>query len=162
MLYNTTNLPKNIPLSRVLKADQIRRYSAPVDLTDTSKVQELIQKMIRACVVNNGVGFAAPQIGVFRRVFIAMESPGVFRAYINPSYKAEGTRKVEDFEACLSVPGKKVKVARFELISVSWTEINPDGTVQEMSANLEGHEARVFLHELDHLDGITILERSRR
>lgn len=162
MLYNIANLPKSVPLCRVLKADQIRRPSTPVDLTDTAKVQELIQKMIRACLVNHGVGLAAPQIGVFRRVFIAMDSPGLFRAYINPSYKSEGTRKVEDFESCLSVPGKKVRVMRHDLISVSWTEINPDGSVQEMAGNREGYNARVFQHELDHLDGITILERSRR
>lgn len=144
MLYNTANLSKSVPVCRILKSDQIRRVSTPVDLANPERAQELIWKMVRTCVANNGVGLAAPQIGVFKRVFIAEDSPGLFRAYINPTYKVEGTRMIEDFEACLSVSSKRIKISRPDIIYVSWSEINPDGTTQEMAGTRRDYQLVCF------------------
>lgn len=160
MLYNINNIPHGIRLCQVLKADKIRRKSNPVDLTNLDVVQEDIWKMIRACVKDGGIGLAAPQIGIFKRMFVAEESPGLIRAYINPVFTAvKGTTRIEDTEGCLSVPGKPVKVMRYDQIQVKWTEINQDGSIQEMAGNRSGHQARVFQHEYDHLDSISILDR---
>jgi peptide deformylase len=113
--------------------------------------------------VNGGIGLAAPQIGIFKRVFLAEETPKVFRAYINPSFvPVEGSAKAVGQEACLSVPGKVLRVARFVDIIARWTEITEDGTQLACEQLLSGLPAKVFQHELDHLDGISILEKSRQ
>lgn len=160
MLYNFSNLPKGIKLCQILKADKIRRKSVPVDFANPESVRELIWKMVRACVVNRGVGLAAPQIGVFKRMFIAEEAPGNFRAYLNPGFTViSGSAKCGAVEGCLSVPGKNVLVSRFVSIAAFWAELTEDGGLEEHEDILVDQRARVFQHELDHLSGIDILVR---
>lgn len=162
MLYNFINLPKDIRLCPVLRADRIRRPSKQIEFSeDPGLLQELVWKMIRACVSSGGIGLAAPQIGVFKRMFVVEESPGVFRAYINPSFTAiPGSAKSKALEACLSVPGKNIPVSRFVDICASWFELTDDGSPEEHKETFTGHAARVFQHELDHTSGIDILMRN--
>ncbi len=163
MLYNLENLPKSTPLCRILTSDKIGRKSTPVEFTNISTVQEVIWKMVRACVTNGGIGLAAPQIGIFKQVFLVEETPKVFRAYINPSFvPVEGSAKVIGLEVCLSVPGKVLPVARFVDIIARWTEIAEDGTQLACEQPLSGLPAKVFQHEFDHLSGIDILIRHRQ
>lgn len=163
MLYEFENMPKNVPLCRILTSDKIGRRSTPVEFANPSGVQETIWKMVRACVVNGGIGLAAPQIGIFKRVFLVEETPKVFRAYINPTFvPIDVTARIVRQEACLSVPGKVLRVSRFVEIHAQWTEITEDGAQLACDQLLSGVPAKVFQHELDHLDGISILEKSRQ
>lgn len=97
-------------------------------------------------------GLAAPQIGVCLRVFVFRDTSrtDTFKVAINPTITRFDNPLVTRSEGCLSYPGVDAKVARYKAIKVSY--MNEDGvTVKEY---LKGFEARVFQHELDHLDGI--------
>lgn len=158
MLYNLSDMPTNTRLCQVLNADRIRRKCAEV--TSTEGLQELIWKMIRACFADGGIGLAAPQIGVFKRLFVAQETPGVFRVYINPSFTViPGSTRSTEIEGCLSVPGKALPVSRYVDIVASWTELTPEGTLENQKHAFVGYPARVFQHELDHLNSISIIDR---
>jgi len=95
-----------------------------------------------------GVGLAAPQVGVSKRVIIVDLEDEVFEL-INPEIvSSEGTQV--DSEGCLSIPGIKGKVSRSEKVVV--TGLNREGEMIEIEA--EGLLARIFQHEIDHLNGV--------
>lgn len=105
-----------------------------------------------------GVGLAAPQVGVTARVAVVNVTPGQpgspMYVLVNPSIvEAEG--RESDSEGCLSIPGLAEKVERPRRIRVATREI--DGAQREIEA--EGFLARAICHEIDHLDGILILDR---
>jgi len=105
-----------------------------------------------------GVGLAAPQIGVTARVAVVNVTPGQagspMHVLVNPRIvEAEG--RESDSEGCLSIPGLTEKVDRPRRIRVRTQEA--DGTPRELEA--EGFLARAICHEIDHLDGILILDR---
>jgi peptide deformylase len=93
----------------------------------------------------NGVGLAAPQIGVAKRVIVVRQT-----AMINPVVTWASVRLETAKEACLSYPGRAVDVTRHHSIQVKY--FDRDGTARE--EKLSGFEARIAQHELDHLDGV--------
>lgn len=109
--------------------------------------------------MNNGIGIAAPQVGRLQRIIvidsIAFESDGHFPIImINPVIKeTEGQQTVN--EACLSFPGKKRRVKRAKRVLVEYS--NTQGERVELW--LHKLAAQVVLHELDHLEGITFLQK---
>ncbi len=105
----------------------------------------------------DGVGLAAPQIGQAIRLFVVNydkgedeNDPGFKRVIINPEVIGEGDEVWPFEEGCLSIPGIREKVERTEEIRVRYLDENFE--VKEETLN--GLPARVFLHELDHLDGV--------
>ncbi len=125
----------------------LRKVSKEVKKID-SKLEILIQDMIETMRYENGIGLASPQVGVLKRLIVIDigEEPIVA---INPVIESnEG--KVEDIEGCLSVPNLRGKVDRPEKIKVKY--INQSG--EEVTIDAEGYIARVFCHEIDHLNGI--------
>lgn len=104
-----------------------------------------------------GVGLAAPQVGIMRRIFVAepdFESGKVY-CFVNPEIVSlEGTQESE--EGCLSVPGYSGKVERPEKITIKG--LDRDGNPQEY--NFEGFEAIVMCHEFDHLEGILYTDKA--
>src|SRR6056300_1689393 len=101
------------------------KISAPVEKFNDKDLDVLIQDMIETMKANDGAGLAAPQIGIFKRVVIfgfesndrypdAEEVP--FTVLINPIIKAKGQKKVNDWEGCLSVPGLRGVVPRYDSI----------------------------------------------
>ncbi len=101
-----------------------------------------------------GVGLAAPQVGVPRRLFV-FDSGEEAGAYANPEivWRSEDTQEGE--EGCLSIPGIYFPVTR--AMSVRVTAQLVDGTPIEREA--EGFLARIFQHEIDHLDGVLFVDR---
>ncbi len=95
-----------------------------------------------------GIGIAAPQVGTLRRVVIVDINEEQF-AMINPVI-VEKEGSCVDIEGCLSIPNFRASVERPETISVKY--LNEDG--DEISLDLEGYNARIVCHELDHLDGV--------
>lgn len=105
---------------------------------------------------NDGLGLAANQIGVRARAFV-MRAENIIGVF-NPRVVDMSSEMVYLEEGCLSYPNLWVKVKRPKLIKVRYT--NPDGNTE--TRTFDGMSARVFLHELDHLDGITHTSRANR
>jgi peptide deformylase len=154
-------------MARVLEIAQLghpvlRRIAEPVAEIDDS-VLDLIDDLFATSENANGAGIAAPQVYVSSRVFILSirptprypNAPDVEpMAVINPEILWASQEKEKDWEGCLSVPGIRGKVPRPREIAVRFT--TGDGKTVERS--FSGFAARVFLHENDHLDGLTWLD----
>ena len=139
---------------RVLK----QRAAETADSIDQSLIDDLIETMgaSPACV-----GLAAPQIGVSRRAIVVdvTEHPKTTVCHglvvmLDPVIVDSSGKKVGR-EGCMSVPDLTANVARFEQVAISGTL--PDGSQTVIVT--EGFEARAFQHEIDHLDGMLILDR---
>jgi|SRR6056297_249258 len=140
----------------------IRKIGDPVLRSRSKEIQkvneatkELINNMVESMEAAEGIGLAAPQIGILQRV-IVVEIDGELMATINPvANKKRGKSLAE--EGCLSVPGKTGLVERAEEVKISG--LNKDG--EEVEYDLEGIKARAFLHEIDHLDGILFVDKAQ-
>jgi peptide deformylase len=149
---------------RQLALAQIRQYPDPVLRLQASEVvgfdeelAQLVERMIQLMQDARGVGLAANQVGILRRVFVIQadedEEP---RALVNPVIVQRSDELDEDDEGCLSMQGVVVPVERPVRIKVEARDEHGN----EVSLELEGLPARVAQHELDHLDGVLILDRT--
>ena len=114
---------------------------------------EISKNMIDVMHKYKGIGLAANQVGVDAQIFVMGEKDPM--TVINPIITEVGTEKVEMEEGCLSFPGLYMKVSRPSVVSVQYLDIEQ----KECIIKLEGFHARVFLHEYDHLQGITFDQR---
>lgn len=131
--------------------------AAPVTrVTDT--VRELVRDMFETMAAAEGVGLAAPQVGVSRRVIVVDVSPVEKDrppfALVNPEIVAH-RGLVEGKEGCLSIPGVEGFVPRHELVVVRGQDERGDPVRLEAT----GFLARVLQHEIDHLDGVLFIDR---
>ena len=138
----------------------LKRPSEKVDRIN-EKTRKLIQDMIETMYHSNGIGLAACQIGIPRRIIVLDVSPidpqqNLF-AMINPEVISE-EGEIDHEEGCLSVPDCFEKVKRRERIRVKG--ISRDGKEIEVSG--EGILAFALQHEIDHLNGVLILDRVSR
>jgi peptide deformylase len=151
---------------RRLALAQVRQYPDPILRMEAREVEEidesvtgLVERMRGLMSEARGVGLAAPQLGILRRVLVYQageEEP--FVALVNPRLVKSGEERVADDEGCLSLGGASVivEVERSTTIVVEAT--SPEG--EELRIEAEGLEARVIQHELDHLDGVLIIDRT--
>ena len=151
---------------RRLALAQVRQYPDPVLRMKANDVDEiddsvtgLVERMKGLMSEARGVGLAAPQLGILRRVLVYQageEEP--FRALVNPRVVESGEERIVDDEGCLSLGAASVivEVERPTMIVVEAT--SPEG--EELRIEAEGLEARVIQHELDHLDGVLIIDRT--
>jgi peptide deformylase len=109
---------------------------------------ELVKAMAKAMVLHGGIGLAAPQCGISKRIFV-MGNTEHLVACINPEV-ISGTGEARDQEGCLSFPDLWLYVDRFQDISVRYYNVAGEKVEQELT----GLMARVYQHELQHLDGI--------
>lgn len=132
----------------------LRTQCTPVQEID-DEIRALIEQMQETVKVYNGIGLAAPQVGVPIRVFVVYiknEFEGVF---INPEIIETSKEMVEYEEGCLSIPGVYETVIRSERIRVQYLTVENRRKVLEA----EGILARVILHEHDHLNGVLFTDR---
>lgn len=133
------------------------RKSAPVAKVD-ERIRELVRDMFETMYAAKGVGLAAPQVGVGKRVIVVDVSPVDKEiaplALINPVI-VESRGSVTGTEGCLSIPGVEGEVPRAEFVLVSG--LDPQG--EEVGIRAEGLLARALQHEIDHLDGILFIDR---
>ncbi len=127
-----------------------------VDVDD--EVRELLDDMLGTMYAAPGIGLAAPQIGVAKRLVVvdvsAKDSPNEPLHLINPEIVATGeTREVAE-EGCLSLPDIYADIERFERVFVRFRD--RDGAVRELDA--DGLLARCLQHEIDHLDGVLFVD----
>jgi peptide deformylase len=124
------------------------------EVTDYQEVAEISEEMFKIMSENNGIGLAAPQVGISKRFFV-MEIDKKRSVIINPKIKNRyGTLSIE--EGCLSFPGIRVKVERFSIIDAEYK--NTEGTL--VREKLNGLIAICFQHELDHLNGKTFVDKT--
>ncbi|MDZ7291351.1 MAG: peptide deformylase [candidate division KSB1 bacterium] len=129
----------------------LRRKSLPVNDVD-GMVRELMDGMAEIMYTYNGIGLAAPQVGVLQRVIIADVGEGLITLANPEILQKEGEGRLE--EGCLSLPEIQVNIARSQSIFVRG--INPEG--KEVQHELNGLIARVVQHEIDHLNGVLIID----
>ena len=116
---------------------------------------ELVTSMAKFMTANGGVGLAAPQVGIKKRIFI-MGNFMKLVACINPMIVTLSEDRFADLEGCLSFPDLFMKVKRPSSCVVQY--YSTEGT--KIERELTGMEARVFLHEFDHLMGVTFDQRA--
>lgn len=129
----------------------LREHANHVNNVD-SAIHDLIKGMSRIMYRNQGIGLAAPQVGLLQRVMIADIGEGLI-SLVNPDIiQQEGFENSE--EGCLSLPEIHVDISRSQSISVKG--INSAGN--EIVLDLSGLMARVIQHEIDHLNGVLIID----
>ena len=136
----------------VTKEDEIlRKKCRPVEKFD-EKLWELLDDMAETMYQNDGVGLAAPQVGILRRVVVIDAGDGLLEL-INPVITAS-SGKQEEYEGCLSCPGEYGIVKRPKKVTVKAQNRNGEYFIKDGEELL----ARAICHELDHLEGILFLD----
>jgi peptide deformylase len=149
---------------RQLALAQVRQYPDPVLRMQAREVEDfdddlasLVERMRHLLKDANGLGLAATQVGVLRRVFLFLpdiEQEAV--VLVNPRFVETSDERVSDDEGCLSLQGVVIPVERHEQVTVEATDLEGN----EVRLELEGLPARIAQHELDHLDGVLIIDRT--
>jgi len=131
----------------------LRKISSPV-LGINNIIRHLIKKMAKIMYSGKGIGLAAPQVGTLERVIIADIGEGLI-SMINPEIL---TGYGEDYidEGCLSLPDTVVNVKRKQSVFVRYLDKNE----KEKESELDGLTARVIQHEIDHLNGVLIIDHA--
>jgi len=129
----------------------LRQEAKPFDFDNPPINPEALKGAMEAVMqANNGIGLAAPQVNFLYRVFI-MGGPYSTEAVFNPEIVDQSKETVVDTEGCISFPGIYVDIERPKWIEVKYQ--NEHGEWQNFEVH--DYDARVFLHEFDHLNGIT-------
>ena len=128
------------------KAEKVEKFN--------EETRILVRQMLEIINQEKGIGIAAPQIGIMKRIFVTHVQNDIERVFINPSI-LETSQKTDKYEeGCLSVPGIYATIVRAESIKVqAWNEKGRPFTLET-----SGLLARVIQHELDHLNGTIFLD----
>jgi len=163
VIEETHELDAETQARRQLALAQVRQYGDPVLRMQAREVssfdedlQRLVVRMRQLMHDARGVGLAATQVGILQRVFVFQKGEDDVVAVVNPELSDLSDEKETNDEGCLSLQGVTMPVERH--LRVTLTGKDPDGN--ELRFELEGHAARVAQHELDHLDGTLILDRT--
>lgn len=133
-----------------IKADEIK----PADIF-SDEIQSLIDHMVDTMIAENGVGLAATQVGVNKRIFVAETRNGI-QAFINPVITKKSAKEIDSEEGCLSVPGTFGLVKRSKRIEA--TGLDRKGNPIKIKTG--GLLAVIFQHEIDHLDGVLFIDKA--
>lgn len=140
------------------------QQATSVQNIDDPHLQELIDNLTTTAGQANGVGIAAPQVGECLRLLIVASRPNQRypdapfmepTAIINPIITGHSPEVVKGWEGCLSVPGVRGLVPRYQWVELSYTDRY--GNLQKRK--FTGFVARIFQHEYDHLEGILFIDR---
>jgi len=140
---------------------EIKKYPDPILRKKSEEVKEVTepvkklgQEMIQTMMEKDGLGLAAPQVGKLKRIIVVQTAngPGVF---INPELIKKSRETEIKEEGCLSFPKLFLKIKRARETEIE--ALNSQG--EKIKVKTEGLPARVFQHEIDHLDGILFIDR---
>ena len=139
---------------RTMVDDVLRKKCKEVTAI-TKREIALINDMVDTMFEANGVGLAAPQVGILKRIFVVdIDDENGTMVFINPEIlETSGTQCGE--EGCLSVPNQRAQVERAQVIRVLYHTLEGD----VMETTFEGFPARIVQHEVDHLNGILFVDR---
>lgn len=132
----------------------LKKVARPVPKI-TKQVRTLIENMVDTLHDAEGVGLAAPQVGVSQRVVVVDVGGGIFEL-VNPEI-TESTGSETSAEGCLSIPGMWGDVERFTSVTVTGLDRNGE----PVTLHGDGLLARALQHEIDHLEGILFIERAQ-
>ncbi|MDP9285274.1 MAG: peptide deformylase [Actinomycetota bacterium] len=119
-------------------------------------LQRLVDRMIELMHDAQGVGLAATQVGVLRRLFVFEPDEEGPRVIVNPTIVKRGRETDSEDEGCLSLQGVRVPVERVTSLKLE----GKDERGGDVRLDLDAHGARIAQHELDHLDGVLIIDRT--
>jgi peptide deformylase len=128
------------------------------EVAEISEVtRQLIRDMFETMYAEEGVGLAAPQVGIGERIIVIDPQQDDLPAFalINPEILGASKETEKGEEGCLSIPGLRELVERSHSVMVRG--LTPEGEAREL--NLEGLPARIIQHEIDHLDGVLFIDR---
>ncbi len=136
----------------------LRTISSPIKAMD-KKLQKLITDMHITMDAEDGIGIAAPQVGVNLRLALAKLNPGtkdeLVIVMINPEILTHTDKKESNEEGCLSLRGKWGSVPRYQSLTVQFF----NKKMEKVTLALKGLNARIIQHEIDHLDGKLFIDR---
>ena len=145
-----------VALSRIRQyGDSVLRMKAREVETFDEDLERLVERMTQLMHEAHGVGLAATQVGVLRRVFVFADD-GEDRVLVNPVITKTSKETEVDDEGCLSLRDVLVPVERAQKVTVEVV----DAKGEAVKLELEAPSARVVQHELDHLDGVLIIDRT--
>ena len=143
---------------------EVKTFGDPVLKTRASRVKEfdevlakLAEEMLVTMREREGVGLAANQVGRLKRILVAATEDDEY-VLVNPVIEASSEETETLAEGCLSIPGIQVDVVRPVAVTVS----GQDAAGEDLRIEAEGLLARIIQHEVDHLDGVLILDRTDR
>ena len=143
------------PYMELLKEDSklLRRKSKRVDKID-DKIRNIAANMVECMEKNNGIGLAAPQVGILKRIIVVTinEQPKVM---VNPEIVFTSKETCVMNEGCLSFPEQFYDIERPEKVTVKYRNLSGHPILETYA----GLTARCIYHEIDHLDGVVFLER---
>ncbi|HEY0303577.1 MAG TPA: peptide deformylase [Longimicrobiales bacterium] len=141
---------------RILGDPILREKAAPVAQV-SDQTRQLIRDMFETMYAEEGVGLAAPQVGVSERIIVVDPHNDEIAAFalINPEIVETSKETEKGEEGCLSIPGLRDLVERSVRVVVRGT--TPEGDMREL--DLHGLPARIIQHEVDHLDGVLFFDR---
>ena len=134
--------------------ERLRQPAAPVTVAD-AELHALIATLREAMIEGDGVGMAAPQLGVSRQVFVVGYA-GLPEVFVNPRIVERSREATIQLEGCLSFPGQFLPVPRSDTITVEAQDAN----LQPFKLTLNDFAARIVQHETDHLLGKLLLDRA--
>jgi peptide deformylase len=163
VLEDSGQLDPEVLARRELALAQIRQYGDPVlrmrahDVTAFDEdLERLVARMRQLMNDARGVGLAATQVGVVQRLFVFQRDEDDVVAIMNPVLSELSEERVAEDEGCLSLQGVTVPVERHLTVTLEGRDLEGN----ELRFELEGHPARIAQHELDHLDGTLIIDRT--
>lgn len=136
--------------------DEVLRKKTRVVKNFDKKLQKLIDDMFETMYEANGIGLAAPQVGILRRIMVVdTGEEGEKMALVNPKLIWASDDRCSMKEGCLSIPGVEGEVIRPETIRI---KANDPATGEELTIEATALLARVFQHEMDHLNGVLFID----
>jgi len=146
----------------------LRKKAHKVSNFKDTRLQSLVDDMVETMTGAQGVGLAAPQVAVSQRLIVVRlpddeesqaeygDDAGVLHVVMNPEIARASEEMVEGVEGCLSIPGVVGSVDRHESVTVKGQDRNG----KSVRIKAKGWLARVFQHEIDHLDGVLFIDKA--
>jgi len=136
--------------------DEVLRKKTKFVKTFDKKLQQLIDDMFKAMHESGGIGLAAPQVGILKKIIVVdTGEEGECHAFVNPKIVWRSDEECLMKEGCLSIPGVEGEVVRSDRIKV---KADDPATGEEFTFEADGLLARVIQHEMDHLNGVLFVD----
>jgi len=141
---------------KFIEASQIENcVCEEVSKEEINEMLEIGKKMIEFCSAKGGIGLAAPQIGIFKKLFVYKRTEDTFQIIFNPSYIKLNRKPINVIESCMSYE-KSYMVNRSKEIQAIYYTLDKNNKLIKKGEALKGEKAIMFQHECDHVNGITI------
>lgn len=134
----------------------LRKTCLPITKESPKELNKIVSGMVKTMIDTQGVGIASPQVGINKRLFLAVLDNKRIELFINPTITDRSEEMEEDIEGCLSVPDYHGTVSRHKEITIKYFNGK-----EKVTETYEGLNARIIQHEYDHLQGILYTNRAK-